>query len=108
MFDLFGKMGEMKARMEEVKTALAELEVTGESGAGLVRVTLTGDRRAKDVEIDPSLLNPAEADMLQDLLVAAFNLASQKAEEQGARIVKEKTAGILPNIPGLDFGAFGK
>ena len=103
-----GKMGEMKARMDEVKTALAALEVTGEAGGGLVRVTLTGERRAKRVYIDPSLLNVADKDMLQDLIVAAVNLASAKAEEEGAAIMKDKTEGLLPNIPGLDLGGFGK
>lgn len=107
MFDLFGKMSEMKARMEEVKKSLATMEVEAEAGGGLVRIVMTGERKAKALHIDPTLLSTTDQEVLQDLIVAAFNLASAKAEEQAEATVKEKTAGLLPNIPGLDFG-FGK
>jgi hypothetical protein len=108
MFDILGKMGEMKARLEEAQKAIIDVTVTAEAGAGLVKVTMNGNRQAQKIEIDPSLLLESETEMLQDLLVAAFNLASTRAEEQAAAIMQSKTAGMLPSIPGLDLSRFGK
>jgi len=80
---LSGLMKQAQAMQDNLKKAQEELgsiEVTGESGAGLVKVTMTCKHDVKRVEIDPSLLAD-EKDMLEDLVAAAFNAAVRKAEE---------------------------
>ena len=77
---------------------LATIEVTGESGAGLVKVTMTCKHDVKRVEIDPSLLAD-DKDMLEDLVAAAFNAAVRKAEETSQEKMAKITAG-MPGLPG--------
>jgi DNA-binding YbaB/EbfC family protein len=74
------------------------MEVTGESGAGLVKVTMTCKHDVKRVAIDPSLLAD-DKDMLEDLVAAAFNAAVRKAEEVSAEKLGKVTAG-MPGLPG--------
>ena len=74
---------EMQAKMGEMQERLAEMTVEGSSAAGMVTVTLSGKGEMKGIRIDPSLVNPAEADILEDLIVAAYNDAKVKVE--GAR-----------------------
>ena len=108
MFDVLGKMGEMKTRMEEAQKAVSAIRISEESFAGLVKATVTGDRRLIELTIDASLAKPEEINVLQDLVLAAVNKALTRAEAEAATIIKEKTAGLLPSIPGLDLTRFGK
>ena len=62
---------QMQAKMQEMQAKLETLEITGESGAGLVRVTLNGKGEMKGVKIDPKVADPADIEMLEDLIVAA-------------------------------------
>ena len=75
----------------------------GSSGAGLVRVTLSGKGTMKGLHVDPSLMKPEEAEILEDLIVAAFNDGKAKAEALVAERMKELTGG-LPLPPGMNFG----
>lgn len=70
---------------------IAQLEVTGESGAGLVKITINGAHNCRRVEIDPSLMED-DKDMLEDLIAAAFNDAVRRAEE----LQKRKWRQLLP------------
>ncbi len=73
-----GMMGQLQKLQEQIQAAqaqLAEETVSGTAGGGAVKVTVTGDQRVKSVEIDPELLKDADVEMLQDLLLAAFNNA---------------------------------
>ena len=79
---------------------LAALEVEGQSGAGLVKVKLNGKFEARAIKIDPSLIKPEEAEMLEDLIVAAFQDAKGKAEAAVQAKMQEITGG-LPLPPGL-------
>lgn len=91
--DLQGKMATMQ---EEI----AEIEVVGAAGAGLVRVTLNGKGEMRGVSIDPSLFKEDEAEILEDLIVAAHNDAKGKAEAAMQEKMKELTGGLqLP--PGM-------
>jgi DNA-binding YbaB/EbfC family protein len=76
--------------------------VEGRSGGGLVTVALSGKGDLRGLKIDPSLANPAEIEVLEDLIVAAFNDAKGKSEEQVQRKMSEVTAG-LPIPPGMKF-----
>lgn len=103
MKDILGMMGrvkEMQAKMQEMQEGLATLEVSGHSAAGMVSVTLNGKGLMKAVRIDPLLLKPEEADILEDLIVAAHNDARAKVEEAVAEKTRELTAG-LPIPPGF-------
>lgn len=91
---LAGLMKQAQAMQENIKKAqeeLAQLEVEGESGAGLVRVLMTAKHDVKRVTIDPSLLED-DKDMLEDLVAAAFNAAVRKAEE----VSEEKMGKLMP------------
>ncbi|MFT0858467.1 YbaB/EbfC family nucleoid-associated protein [Ancylobacter sp. G4_0304] len=103
MKDLLGMMSkvkEMQARMEQMQAELDSIEVEGASGGGMVKVTLTAKGALKAISIDPSLYNPDEAEILEDLIVAAHAEARAKSE----RLVQEKTQALtagLPIPPGL-------
>jgi DNA-binding YbaB/EbfC family protein len=86
--------------MQKLQEDLGGLEVEGQSGAGLVKVTINGKFEARAVKIDPSLLKPEEAEILEDLIVAAFQDAKSKAEAAVQAKMQELTGGLqLP--PGL-------
>jgi nucleoid-associated protein EbfC len=91
---------ELQAKMAELQTELEALEVEGTSGAGVVKVTLTGKGIMTRIAIDPSLIKPDEAEILEDLIVAAHNDAKQKAE-QAVSAKMQALAGGLPLPPGL-------
>ncbi len=97
---LMGKVKEMQAKMQEMQDGLSELLVTGQSGGGLVKVTLNGKGEMKSLSVDPSLIKPDEAEILEDLILAAHNDAKSKAEEAVAAKTRELTAG-LPIPPGM-------
>jgi DNA-binding YbaB/EbfC family protein len=105
MKDIMGMMkaaSEMKGKMEAMQAELADMVVEGRSGGGLVTVALSGKGDLRGLKIDPSLANPSEIEVLEDLIVAAFNDAKGKSEEQVQRKMAEVTAG-LPIPPGMKF-----
>ena len=84
----------------EVEEKLAQFEVTGSSAGGMVQVTLNGKAEARRVKIDPSLVSPDDTEVLEDLIVAAFNDAKAKVEAHMAEKMSELTGGLqLP--PGM-------
>jgi DNA-binding YbaB/EbfC family protein len=103
MIDLMKMMKqaqEIQGRMQQVQQDLAALEVEGQSGAGMVTVKLNGKFEARSIRIDPSLLKPEDAEMLEDLILAAFQDAKGKAEAAVQAKMQEVTGGLqLP--PGL-------
>ena len=105
MKDIMGMMkaaSEMKGKMEAMQAELANLVVEGRSGGGLVTVSLSGKGDLKGLKIDPSLANPSEIEVLEDLIIAAFNDAKGKSEAEVQRRMSEVTAG-LPIPPGMKF-----
>ena len=97
---LMKQAGEIQGRMQKMQEELAALEVEGQSGAGLVTVRLNGKMEARGIKIDPSLIKPDEAEMLEDLILAAFQDAKGKAETAVQAKMQEVTGGLqLP--PGL-------
>ncbi len=103
MKDLMGMMKqvkEMQERMQRLQEELATIEVTGTAGGGLVSVTLTGKGDMKGVKIDPSLLKPEEAEIVEDLIVAATSDAKAKVEQRLQEKMAEVTGG-LPLPPGM-------
>ena len=101
--DILGMMKKAQAlqsRLAETQDQLAAMDVEGQSGGGMVKVTMTGKYDLKSLKIDPSLLKPEEAEMVEDLIIAAFADAKGKAERLAAEKMQEITAG-LPLPPGL-------
>jgi DNA-binding YbaB/EbfC family protein len=94
--NLMKKAQEMQNSMKQAQDEIAHLEITGESGAGMVKINILGNHNTKKVVIDPSLLDDKE--MLEDLIVAALNDANRKLAEQSA----EKMGGVTQGIPGLN------
>ena len=88
----------MQENMKKAQDELAFIEVTAESGAGLVKVTMTCKHEVKRVEIAPSLLAD-DKDMLEDLVAAAFNAAVRKAEDVSQEKMGKLSAG-MPGLPG--------
>jgi nucleoid-associated protein EbfC len=105
MMGMMGKMKEIQARMKTAQDSLGTLSATGESGAGLVRVTVNGLKQLTRLEIDPSLLVPDDREMLQDLVVAATNKAQEAIDPKIKDHLRQATEGLLPNIPGMDLGS---
>ena len=89
---------QMQARMQEMQAKLEATEVEGASGAGMVKVLLSGKGDLRRVTIDPSLMAADEKEVLEDLLVAAHADAKQKVETMMATEMQKATAGL--NIPG--------
>jgi len=98
--DIMKQAGEMQAKMQEMQDKLADLEVTGEAGAGMVKVIINGRGYAKAVAIERSLMREDDAEILEDLVAAAINDAKAKLETQSQEQMKEMTAG-LPLPPGF-------
>ena len=93
MKDLMGLMKQaqaMQAKMADMQSELEQSEVQGQSGAGLVKVTLTAKGTMKSIAIDPSLLKSDEGEILEDLIVTAHEDARKKAE----RVMEEKMKSV--------------
>jgi nucleoid-associated protein EbfC len=90
----------LQGRMADIQSELERTMVEGRSGGGMVVVTLTGKGDMAQVKIDPSLLKPEDAEILEDLIVAAHNDAKAKVEETMKEKMKSLTGG-LPMPPGL-------
>ena len=99
---LAGLMKQAQAMQDNLKKAQDELktvEVKGEAGSGMVKITMTCGHEVKRVELDPSVMSD-DKDMLEDLLVVAFNAAAQEAE----RVSQERMGKLTSGMPGLPGG----
>lgn len=98
MKDIMGMMkqvGQMQARLKEMQDELQKAEIEGQSGGGLVHVTVDGRGELKRVRIDPSLMKPDEVEILEDLIVAAATDAKAKVDS----VMQEKMAEITGGLP---------
>ena len=82
MGNLMKQAQQMQEKMAKVQEEIAKMEVTGEAGAGLVKVTMNGSHNIRRVSIDDSLMNEDDKEMLEDLLAAASNDAARRIEEE--------------------------
>ena len=91
---------QMQAKMAEMQAKLEGMEIDGEAGAGLVKVTLNGKGDLRKLQVDPKVVDPADTEMLQDLIVAAHANAREKLEAMAAAEMQKVTGGLqLP--PGM-------
>ncbi|MCE5388121.1 MAG: YbaB/EbfC family nucleoid-associated protein [Acidithiobacillus sp.] len=91
---------QMQERLQKTQEELAQVEVQGRAGGGLVEVTMTCRNDVRRVRIDPSLLADGDQEMLEDLVAAAMNDALRNAEKTSAERLSAITGGM--NIPGLN------
>jgi DNA-binding YbaB/EbfC family protein len=90
----------MQSKMAEMQEKLADMELIGAAGGGMVKITVNGKGEMRKASIDPSLADPGEIEILEDLIVAAFNDAKAKVEAETQAEMGKLTGGLnLP--PGL-------
>lgn len=85
---------EMQAKMMAAQERLADINVTGVSGGGMVKIVMNGRNEAQSITIDPSIVDKNDVEMLEDLILAAFNDAKSKAEEKSQEEMSKATSGI--------------
>ncbi len=94
MAKLLKQAQEMQSRMGEMQAKLEQMEMRGVSGGGMVAVTLNGKNMLQKVEIDPGLLRPEEAEILEDLIVAAHNDAKSRLDAKVQEEMSKLTGGM--------------
>ena len=91
---LMKQASQMQTKMEEMQAKLELMQIEGAAGAGMVTITMTGKGELKGIKIDPKLADPAEIDMLEDLVVAAHADARRKVEAMTADEMQKVTGGL--------------
>lgn len=99
MNNMMKQMQKMQKKMEELQAEIDAKELEATAGGGAIKVVVNGKKEILNIEIDPSVVDPEDVEMLQDLVLAAVNEALRKAEEYSANEMKKVTGGM--NIPGL-------
>jgi nucleoid-associated protein EbfC len=99
MGDLLKQAQEMQSRMAKLQEELANKTVQGSAGGGMVHVTVNGQFNIMAVQLEASVVNPAEKEMLEDLILAAVNDGMRKARELASNEMSKLTGGL--KIPGL-------
>jgi len=91
---------QMQAKMQEMQERLGEMEIVGQAGAGMVRLTLNGRGEMRAIKIEKAAVDPDDLEVLEDLIIAAYNDAKQKVEAE----VGDETQKLMGNIklpPGM-------
>src|SRR5512137_519076 len=91
---MMGQIQKMQEQMAAIQAQLAEETVTATAGGGAIKVTMTGDQICKGVVIDPELLKDADAEMLQDLVLSAVNLALDQSRELASQSLGPLAGGL--------------
>ena len=99
MNNMMKQMQKMQKKMEEVQAEVDATELEATAGGGAIKVVVNGKKELLDIEIDPSVVDPEDVEMLQDLVIAAVNEGLRKAEDFAANEMKKVTGGL--NIPGM-------
>lgn len=94
--DMMGQLQRLQEQLQVAQEQLAEEIVTATAGGGVVTVTVTGDQRCTAVEIEPAILEDADVEMLQDLVLTAFNSALEQSREMAAERLGPLASGGLP------------
>lgn len=95
--NLMKQAQQMQTKMAEMQAKLGDLEVTGAAGGGMLQVTLNGKFELKKIKIDKGLVDPEDVEVLEDLILAAFNDAKVKAESAMQEEMAKVTGGL--NLP---------
>lgn len=101
MQQMMKQMQKMQEAMARVQEELANKLVTGDAGGGMVRVTVNGKQQIQKVEIAADVVNPAEKDLLEDMVLTATNQALEKAGALAQEEMRKVTGGAIPGLPGF-------
>lgn len=91
----------VQEQMETIKKEIASKTVEADAGGGMVKVVMSGNHQLRDVKIAQELIDSKDKEMIEDLVVAAVNKATQEASEMASSEMN-KVSGMMPNIPGLN------
>ena len=94
---LMKQASQMQSKMEEMQARLQTIERVGEAGAGMVRVTMNGKGELRGIKIDPKIVDPADSEVLEDLIMAAHRDAKAKIDAAMAAEMQQVTGGL--NLP---------
>jgi nucleoid-associated protein EbfC len=100
MADLFKQAQKLQEDLARAQDAIGEMKAEGTAGGGIVSVTVTGKQRILSVKIDPEVLESKDAEMLEDLVVAAANQALERSQEMAKEELQKVGGGMLGNMPG--------
>lgn len=103
MQNMMQQAQKFQEEMEKVKKEIAAKTVTADAGGGMVTVEMTGNNQVVSLKISKDAADANDMEMLEDLIIAAVNKATQEAAEMSEREM-QKVTGMLPNIPGLNLG----
>jgi hypothetical protein len=101
MQQMMKQMQKMQEAMARVQEDLANRSVTGDAGGGMVKVTVSGKQQILKVEINAEVVNAAEKDLLEDMVLTATNQALEKAAALAQEEMKKVTGGVVPGLPGF-------
>jgi nucleoid-associated protein EbfC len=102
MMKMMGKLKEVQENMKVAQAGLKNITASAESGAGMVKATVNGNKEVTALEIDESIISKEDADMMKDLIIAAINKAMVEVDAASKEHMKKATEGMIPNIPGFD------
>ena len=99
MASQFGLLQKVQKEMERMQAQLEEMSVEGTSGGGMVTAKVTGKQKVLSISIDPEVIDPDDAEMLEDLIVAAVNQALDKSREMAQEEMQKIAGGMLGGLP---------
>ena len=102
MAGMMKQVQKMQEKMAQVQQELEQKTITAESGGGMVKVTVNGRQQLVKIVIDKEVVNPADVEMLEDLVLAATNKGLEDAAKMAQEEMGKATSGMMPNIPGLN------
>lgn len=101
MMKALGQVQKMQEEVAKVQAELGNLTASAEAGGGMVKVTANGKQEITAIKLEKEVINPDDAEMLEDLIVAAANRAIANAKQMADDKMQEVASQYMPNIPGL-------
>ncbi|MFY0600741.1 MAG: YbaB/EbfC family nucleoid-associated protein [Cyclobacteriaceae bacterium] len=102
MMKMMGKLKEVQEKMKVAQDELKDITAEAESGAGIVKAVVNGKKEVISLDIDSSIINTEDAEMMKDLVIAAINKAMIEVDVKAKDHLSSSTQGMIPNIPGFD------